>query len=644
MVRPGERRFDPFASDDASEIARHIPAGSPEETMQFVLAADESRRFREAREAARTVQEAGLSESASLTEGAGESRFSADAAPAISNASDEQSTSPAYQGSVSGAPRPHVSASASGGSEAATEAAVGKSAAMMSGLVIISRITGFFRTWAQSWALGATVMASCYTVANNLPNQLYELVMGGMLITAFLPVYVAAKKRCGKERAVAYASNLLSLVVLLMGVLAVLAFVFAAQVVWTQSAGATEAFDSDLAVYFFRFFAFSIVLYALSSVISGVLNAERDYLWSTAAPILNNVVNVISFGTYAVLSKSHPDLAVLLLAIGGLTAVLVQVLVQVPALLRHGVHLTVRIDLSDPFLRETVSIGVPTLVVTLESFVTVSVMNSSALSVVANGASIIYYSRLWYMLPYSVLAIPISTAMFTELSDCVARGDMPSYVQGVRNGASKIAFTLVPFALFLITFAPELVAVLGAGRFTADDALLTVGYLRSLSLALAFYGVNTYLQKVCSSLRRMGIFVLASVAAGVVQVVFCVSLTPVLGLPGVALSSVLFFVISDAITFMLLRRELGHIGLGGILRSSLVGLVLGGLGSAVGWGLLRLLEGFVTPVAGSVLRAAAYCAAAGIPALLVTFGIAVALRRPEASFITSTVNRVLRRG
>ena len=50
------------------------------------------------------------------------------------------------------------------------KADVGSSAAMMSGLVIVSRITGFFRTWCQALALGATVAASCYTVANGLPN------------------------------------------------------------------------------------------------------------------------------------------------------------------------------------------------------------------------------------------------------------------------------------------------------------------------------------------------------------------------------------------------------------------------------------------------------------------------------------------
>ena len=89
---------------------------------------------------------------------------------------------------------------------------VGASAALISICVIASRITGFARTWAMAFALGSTFVSSSYQVANNLPNMLYELVMGGMLITAFLPVYLSVKKQLGRERGNEYASNLLTIV------------------------------------------------------------------------------------------------------------------------------------------------------------------------------------------------------------------------------------------------------------------------------------------------------------------------------------------------------------------------------------------------------------------------------------------------
>ena len=247
----------------------------------------------------------------------------------------------------------------------AKTAQVGRSAALMSVLVIVSRLTGFFRTWGQAYAIGVTVMASCYSIANNLPNQLYELVAGGMIMTAFLPTYMSVKTRLGRKGANDYASNLFWIVTIAMGVLTVLSFALAGPVIWTQSFSASKDFDTDLAVYLFRFFSVEIVLYALSSIISGILNAERDYFWSNAAPIFNNVICTSSFLLYGFFAKSNPGLAVLMLAIGNPLGVLVQVLLQVPSLRKHGVSLRPHVDLHDPALKDMLSIGLPTLIVTI---------------------------------------------------------------------------------------------------------------------------------------------------------------------------------------------------------------------------------------------------------------------------------------
>ncbi|MBQ6395598.1 MAG: murein biosynthesis integral membrane protein MurJ [Atopobiaceae bacterium] len=520
---------------------------------------------------------------------------------------------------------------------------VGSSAAMMSGLVIVSRITGFFRTWCQALALGATVAASCYTVANGLPNQLYELVMGGMLVTAFLPVYMSVKDREGLEGATSYASNLTSLVIILMGAISLLGFVFAAQVVWTQSFSATSEFDFDLAVYFFRFFVIEVLLYALSTIFSGILNAERDYFWSTAAPIFNNIVTSASFLLYMLFAESNPALAIFCLAIGNPLGVAVQVFIQLPSILAQGIELRWYVDVHDPHIKETLSSGIPSLVVTVATFVTLSVQTSSALSVTASGASIAYYARLWYVLPYSIISIPITTAMFTELSDRHARGDSEGFVTGVVEGTEQIMFMLIPFAMFLVAFAMPLVRVVGARSLSTEELELTASYLKVLSLSLPFYGVTTYLQKVCSSLRRMGFFAVSSCLAGIAQVVFCFVLTPVFGLDTVAASTLMFYIVMDASTFILLFGWVEGLDISGVLPSSLRAILFGLLGSAVGVGILFALERFVAPLEGGVLQAILYCAVGGIPSVLITFGIAYATGSKEMAVFSSVLDRIFKR-
>lgn len=515
---------------------------------------------------------------------------------------------------------------------------VTRSAAMMSVLVVISRITGLMRTWGQSIALGVTGLASVYTVANNMPNMLYELVAGGVIMTAFLPTYIQVRKRLGREGSNRYASNLITIVGLFMLVLTGVSLVFADFVIWTNSAGAAEGFDHDLSVYFFRFFAIEVVLYALSSILSGILNAERDYFWSNAAPIFNNVICTLSFVLYLVFAKSNPTVAILSLALGNPLGVLVQVLLQVPSLKRHGIRLRLLVDFHDPALRDMLSIGLPTLVVTIASFPTVSVMSSAASQVTAAGPSIAYYSRIWYMLPYSVFAVPITVALFTELSQYASDGDMDSFRHGMLFGVNRINFWLVPFMMYLMVFAPELSYLLAAGRIDSQALADMSVYLVFLSTALPAYGISTLLQKVCSSLHRMMAYAVAAVVGAAVQVVFCLWAVGGFGLAGVAFSSTLYYVAIDVVALLSLRRTLGHVGISQMVASALRSLAVGLAGAAVG----ALVLAGVTSALGevhSLLGSVLYCVAGGVPAVAVTYGLAVATRMPESREVKALLRR-----
>ena len=520
---------------------------------------------------------------------------------------------------------------------------VGRSAALMSVLVIVSRLTGFLRTWGQAYAIGVTVMASCYSVANNLPNQLYELVAAGMLTTAFLPVYMSVRKRAGIEGASEYTSNLVSIVLVLMGAVTVLGFVFAAELVYTQSFTATSEFDFDLTVYFFRFFVIEVVLYALSSIFSGVLNAERDYFWGQAAPIFNNFATTASFLAYAFLADKNPELALLILAIGNPLGVALQALLQLPPMLRHGIRLRFRIDLRDPLLKETLKIGVPSVAVMLMGFATTSVQSTASLSVTALGASVTYYARLWYTLPYAILTVPITTAMFTELSDSWARGDERSFREGISSGMGQILFFMVPFALYLIVFSMPLVSVLASGGFTAEALDMTASYLAVYAISLPLYAVCMYLQKVASSMRRMGLYAWSSAFGAVVQIWVQLAYTTTFGLNFVAFSSLLFYAVIDGAMFVNLRRSLGPLGLRGLLVSVLRTLALGVAGAGVGALILWALSATVGPFAGDTLRSVLYCVLAGIPSLIVTYGGALLLKVPEAATIGRLAGRLLHR-
>ena len=512
---------------------------------------------------------------------------------------------------------------------------VGRSAGLMTVLTIVSRVTGFIRTWAMAAAIGMSLLSSSYQVANNLPNMLYELVMGGMLVTAFLPVYMGVRREQGREASNEYVGNLLGILLLLLGGISALGTVFAPGFIWTQSFLSGDGGSMDTAAFMFRFFAIQILFYGLGSVFSGVLNAHRDYFWSTFAPVLNNVIVIASFMGFAPVSAQFGERAgIILIAAGTTLGVFVQMACQIPALGKHGVHPHIHIDFKDPALRQTITLGIPTLLATVCMFVSTSITNAAALVVQPEtGPSVIAYARLWYTLPYALIAASLSTALYTELSHDAQEQDYDSVRTGISSGVAQMLFFLIPFALYLIVFARPLNMIYCAGKFDESGVALVSEFLIYLALSLPLYGVVVLMQKSFSALLDMkpyGRYCLYS-AIGQAGSVLLFGVVLGYGMPAIALSYVVDYVILVGCSLWWLRRRLQGLQVKSILHGCFFGLLLGGLGAAAGAGVLWALENYVGALGGSILITLGYVCIAGMASLAVTFGLAIVFKMPEVS-------------
>lgn len=512
---------------------------------------------------------------------------------------------------------------------------VGRSAGLMTVLTILSRVTGFIRTWAMAAAIGMSLLSSSYQVANNLPNMLYELVMGGMLVTAFLPVYMGVRREQGREASNEYVGNLLGILLLLLGGISVLGTVFAPGFIWTQSFLSGDGGSMDTAAFMFRFFAIQILFYGLGSVFSGVLNAHRDYFWSTFAPVLNNVIVIASFIGFAPVSAQFGEHAgIILISAGTTLGVFVQMACQIPALGKYGVHPHIHIDFKDPALRQTIALGIPTLLATVCTFVQTSIINAAALVVQPEtGPSVIAYARLWYTLPYALIAVSLSTALYTELSHDAQEQDYDSVRSGISNGVAQILFFLIPFALYLIVFARPLNMIYCTGKFDESGVALVSEFLIYQAPSLPLYGAVVLMQKSFSALLDMKPFGRYCIYSTIGQVGSVLLFGVVLGygMPAIALSYVVDYVILVGCSLWWLRRRLHGLQVKSILHGGFFGLMLGGLGAAAGAGVMWALEHFFGALGGSILITLGYVCVAGIVSLAVTIGLAIAFKVPEVS-------------
>lgn len=518
-------------------------------------------------------------------------------------------------------------------------ASVARSTALMSVATLGSRVTGLIRTWAMAFALGNTLVTSAYQIANTLPNAIYDLVAGGLLGAAFIPVYLLQKEKLGTESGNRFACTILNLVIVVMGALAILATVFAPQVISTQTfTVGGDAQVTEYSILFFRIFAAQIVFYGIGGVIGGILNANRIYFLPALAPAFNNIIVIASFFIYVPLSSIDPMLAIIVLAVGTTLGVVVQFAIQIPALIKMGFSYVAKIDLHDPALLEALKIALPTFVYIVGTLVSFSFRNAFSLQAGDDGPATLNYAWIWYQLPYGVVAVSLSRAMFTEMSEAVAREDWHSLRGHVRTGIAGTLLLIIPLAGLMGALSTPLMQLFQAGAFNAEDASYVASILTLWVVSLPFYSVLMYLYNTFASMRKFIAFAVVSCIMVVVQcALYALLCSPeVLGLAGVPIADLVYYGGCCAIMLIVLFRRIGSFNLVSILWMALRVLVATAFGVAVALGLSYLLPITESGMLAGLVRLA-LCGSVG---LVVIFGLCALFRIPEMTVVTNVLKRV----
>ncbi len=486
---------------------------------------------------------------------------------------------------------------------AKTREQVAKSTAVMSLCTLVSRATGFVRTWAMAFALGNTVIAAGFSLANNLPNMIYELVAGGVLSTAFLPIYLQQRNQHGTKASSDYASNLLSIAVVFLGVIALLASIFAPQVIMTQSLFSSASSETvTSAVWFFRFLAFEIVFYGISAVFSGILNAEREFFWPAISSVFMNVIAIIGFFGYPFIASSNTQAATTWLGITMLASIAVMAFVQLPALLKTGIRFRFLIDFNGEGFRDTIKLALPAIACTAINLVSLSIMNSCALHVAANGPSSISYAWMWYQFPYGVLGVALSTAMFTEMSDAVSRKDRIRFRENMLAGLSTTLMLIIPMAAMLFSCAYELIGLYSAGRFSAGDIEPIATLLMGWAINLPIYAAYMFVYRVFSALKDMKTVAICNAVLTCFQVLFYVTFTGVIklgpfegfGLIGIAVGDICFYTLMLITLLTILQKRMRSLNIASIAPSVFKVTIASLVGGVAAFFLSRALDGLLS--------------------------------------------------
>jgi len=476
--------------------------------------------------------------------------------------------------------------------------------------------------------LGTGVVANAYGASNGIANLIYELFLGGILYSTFIPLLVERMTNHGEEDARRLTNALLTLVLPLLAAVAILGIIFAEPLVnlsteWTSAEELSQESaqeTTDLAVFFFRFFVLYIVFFGLGSVLTGVLNAHRRFFLPTFAPVINNLFAMACFGGYALLAPRNPTAAVYLLAATTL-GVATMTLMLLPSVWRLGYK--IRPVFGHPSLLPAVRLAVPVLVFTAGSIGVQFV--GQLLSTSFNAVPQLNYAFVVFSLPYGIFVLAIETAVMPELSERHARRDAEGYRDTLSFGLRTMAFIVVPCAVGLIALATPIIGLLyERGNFTPEDTDLVASLLVAYSVGLLGYAAYFLLVRAFYSRQNTKIPAFLNIVLFALYTALAYGLSRVMGVVGVALAYSVVSAIFTLVSLAAMRREINHIGGQRLVRSLAKVLISGAAMYVVAWGGTALLG-----VGSGSLERAVILAIVGSASLVAYLGVAFLLEAEE---------------
>ncbi len=522
-------------------------------------------------------------------------------------------------------------------------AALLRSMLTISVATILSRITGFVRVAALAAVLGTGLVADAYAIAVLLPNLIYELFLGGIFYSIFIPILVDRLTIHGERDARDLINALLTLALPLLAAVALLGIIFAEPLVnlataWSQAENVSpaEARETvELATLLFRIFAVQMIFFGLSTIATGVLQSHRRFFLPTFAPVLYNLSVIASFIAYAFLAARGSGLAIYALASGATVGAVLMALVQVPTMLRLGY--TPRPKVGHPALVTAARLAGPMLVLVAASVGVQFYANYLASSFQA--VAQLGYAFAVFTLPYGVFVVAVATALMPELSEKFSRRDAGGYRDTLSFGLRLVAFVSVPSTVGLVVLAEPVIGLLYE-RFAFDaEATRTVAALLvAYAVGLLGYGVYFFLVRAFYSRQNTMTPAILNVALLVLYVALAYAMSQTIGLVGVALALSVANATLALAALAMMRRETKRLG-GRQLLQSLVKILIAG---AVMYAAARTgtaLLGTGSTAAGR----AGIIAAVGSLSLGTYLGAAYLLRAGEMKWVGTLLKRRLGR-
>jgi putative peptidoglycan lipid II flippase len=370
-----------------------------------------------------------------------------------------------------------------------------KSAATVGGYTTISRVLGFVRDQLVAFTLGTGGVAEAFFIAQRIPNLFRTLFAEGAFNSAFVPLFAKRVEGEGIASAHSFARDVFAALLAWMVVFTSLAMIAMPWLIYIIAPGFKGSPDKIALATNLTIICFPYLLFmSLTALQGGVLNSLHKFTAAAAAPILLNIVMILSNIVVWYFGTGNSATTGYIFAYGVSLSGVAQFILLAVACRRAGLSFWPRWPKLTPEVKQVAARSVPGIISggIMQINLLIATMIATGLDrAVAN----LYYAERLYQLPLGIIGVAIGVVLLPTLSRRLRAGDEQGAVDASNRGLELSLFLTLPAATALMTIGvPILHTVFEHGAFGYADTLAVAPAVAAFAAGLPAFALTKVFQ------------------------------------------------------------------------------------------------------------------------------------------------------
>ena len=455
-----------------------------------------------------------------------------------------------------------------------------KSASIVITITILSKLVGFFRDTLIAKAFGTTFQTDAYNMAITVPNVMFG-IFGLAITTTFIPILIETYRNKGKKEMFDFANNIMNILFGMSILLCAFGWIFAPTLVKIIA----PKFDGktyDLTVALTRISVMNILFMSINSGYVAILQTLEDF----TAPALVGFMLNLPIIAYILVGNVSIEGLMVATVIGGS----MQVLVQLPWLIKHKYRYKFFIDFKDKRIKKMLTLILPIVIGASVNQINAMIDKTIGSGLPEGSITALNFASKVNGLMYSIFGAAIVTVMYPTFASEANEGNMKKFKMYISKSINNINLIMIPATVGIIVLSSPVVKfVFGRGQFNQSSIEMTSIALTFYSLGVIFYGMRDILNRAFYSLQDTRTPMINGVIGVVINIVLNLILVQFMGIGGLALSTSISAFVCAMLLMYSLRKKLGNFN-GKIILSSSIKIIISSL---VMGGMAKLSYGFL---------------------------------------------------